>query len=142
MSGHHIDWRTARALQEQRNETPLSGGLSLNDALRTLALGPAPRGVPIGAAWFYDHAPYTCGYDDGTRIRHRDTGQTGVVVSTRLGGGDLYVLVHWDDTEYPHGHCDVHLPESLEITGPAKPTRTALRQPEQLALDDVAARPR
>lgn len=108
-------------------------GLSLADALRTLALGPKPRGVPLGALWFYDHAPYTSGYDDGVRIRHRDTGQTGTVVSTRLCG-TLYVLVHWDDTEYPHGRCDVYADQSLEIVGPAEPTFTAPRQTHQLDL--------
>lgn len=108
-------------------------GLSLADALRTLALGPKPRGVPLGALWFYEPAPYTRGFDDGARVRHRDTGQDGTVVSTRLGGS-LYVLVHWDDTEYACGHCDVYVDESLEITGPADASRTEPERPRQLEL--------
>jgi len=109
-------------------------GLSLHDALRTLALGPKPRGVPLGALWFYEPAPFTRGFDDGVRIRRRETGQTGTVVSTRGLSGPTYVLLHWDDTEYPHGHCDVCVQESLDITGPAEPALTARRQPEQLAI--------
>ena len=127
MSGR-TDWRTVRA---QHATSPAE--LSLIDALRALALSPMPRGASVGAWWFYEHAPYTRGYDDGVRIRHRDTGQNGRVVSTRLGG-ELYVLVHWDDTEYEPGHCDVAMDWVLEITGPAERTVTPPRQPDQLDL--------
>lgn len=135
-------------------------GLSTLDALRTLALEPKPRGCPIGALWFYEEAPFPGRYGEGVRVRHLGTGQTGTVVSTRgIGGGELYVLVRWDDVRYPPNHCDVYvsLPrvlrnlartrhpdqappddayadEVLEITGPPEPDRAEPERPQQLEL--------
>lgn len=99
-----------------------------------------PRNTPTSVMWVYDPAPYTRGYDDGVRVEHKETGQLGTVVGTRLMALQLLVQLQWDDVEYSPGRCDFELDCSLSIVDRPGTLKPPPRETQASLLDEIGAR--